>query len=72
MEFSLRNMATNSSFKQSRFAAEITLAANETADSTVFPTAYSGLDDERAPGVFTVSLYFNMYCLVLNMTYLKY
>lgn len=54
LEFSMRNMITNSSFKQSRFASELILAANESAKSSVFPTAYKSFDDEHTPGVFTL------------------
>ncbi|KAK3930740.1 Glycosylated lysosomal membrane protein B [Frankliniella fusca] len=54
LELSMRNMATNSNFQRGRFAAEIILAANESSESSVFPTAYRSLDDERTPGVFSL------------------
>ena len=47
-------MLTHSGFEQSRYAVELVLAANESAESSVIPSSFKSLDDEHTPGVFTV------------------
>lgn len=48
-------MITSSGFESSRYAIELTMAANESSSGKIFSRSFKSLDDEHTPGVFTVS-----------------
>ena len=48
-------MLTSSGFGNSRYAIELTMAANESSSQQIYSRSFKSLDDEHTPGVFTVS-----------------
>ncbi|XP_034241250.1 glycosylated lysosomal membrane protein B-like [Thrips palmi] len=54
IELSIVNMVTSSGFENSRYAIELTMAANESSSGGIYSRSFKSLDDEHTPGVFTL------------------